>query len=82
MLDRRTWETCPIDCTESLGNIYGNRSQTCRSKDKTYRDAQLGELVHFIAVEHAGEKHEEGETVAEWQPPRASGYEATTSPWG
>jgi hypothetical protein len=28
MLDRRTGETHPIDCTESLGNIYGNGSQT------------------------------------------------------
>jgi hypothetical protein len=36
---------------EALGNIYGNRSQICRSKDKTYRDVQLRELVHSIAVE-------------------------------
>jgi hypothetical protein len=41
MLDRRTWETHLIDCTESLDNIYGNRSQICRPKGKTYRDAQL-----------------------------------------
>jgi hypothetical protein len=45
---------------------------------KTYRDAQLGELVHSIAVEHVseyevvcgskpvGEKCEEGETATEW----------------
>jgi hypothetical protein len=42
MLNRRIWEACPIDCTEALGNIYGNRSQTCRPKGKTYRDAKLG----------------------------------------
>jgi hypothetical protein len=77
MLDWRTWETRPIDYTESLGNIYGNRSQTCHPSDKTYIDAQLGELVHFIMVEHvpehkviygsepAGEKHGEDETAAE-----------------
>jgi hypothetical protein len=57
MLDRRTWETCPIDCTEGLDNIYGNRSQTCHPKGKTYKYAQLGEPVHSIAVEHAL-KHE------------------------
>jgi hypothetical protein len=46
-------------------------------KGKTYRYAQLGELVHSIVVEHASEheiiygskpvreKHEEGEIVAE-----------------
>jgi hypothetical protein len=73
--------TRPIDCKESLGNIYKNESQTCRPKGKTYRDAQLGELVHSIAVEHAqehkvicgseptGEKCGEDETAAEWQPP-------------
>jgi hypothetical protein len=77
MLDRRMWEACPIDCTEGLGNIYGNKSQTCHPKGKTYRYAQLGELVRFVAVEHAlehevicgskpaGEKHGEGETTAE-----------------
>jgi hypothetical protein len=53
MLDRRTGETHPIDCTKSLGNIYGNGSQTGCPKGKTYRDAQLGELVHSVAVEHA-----------------------------
>jgi hypothetical protein len=77
MLDQRTGETCQIDCTKLLGNIYGNRSETCRPKGKTYRDAQLGELVYSVAVEHApehkviygsksaGEKRREGETVAE-----------------
>jgi hypothetical protein len=76
MLNRRTWETCLIDWTETLGNIYGNKSQTCRLKGKTYRDAQLEELIHSVMVEHAskhevvcgrnpaGEKHEEGETTA------------------
>jgi hypothetical protein len=39
MLNRRIWEACPIDCTEALGNIYRNRSQTCHPKGKTYRDA-------------------------------------------
>jgi hypothetical protein len=24
MLNQRTWEACPIDYTEALGNIYGN----------------------------------------------------------
>jgi hypothetical protein len=76
MLDRRTREACPINCTESLGNIYENGSQTYRPKGKTYRYAQLGELVHSIMVDHAlehevicgskpaGEKHEECETAA------------------
>jgi hypothetical protein len=60
-----------------LGNIYGNKSQTCHPKSKTYRYAQLRELVHSIVVEHtleneviygsksAGEKHREGETAIE-----------------
>jgi hypothetical protein len=77
MLDRRTWEACSIDCTEGLGNIYGDGSQTCHLKSKTYIYAQLRELVHSIVIEHAlehevicgskpaGEKHREGETVAE-----------------
>jgi hypothetical protein len=77
MLNRRIWEACPIDCTETQGNIYGNGSQTCRSKGKTYRDTQLGELVHFVEVEHTpehevicgsepiGERCREGETVVE-----------------
>jgi hypothetical protein len=70
---------------ETLGNIYGNRSQACRLKGKTYKDAQLGELVHSITVEHAlehgvtyrgepvGEKRGEEETSTERQPPCASG---------
>jgi hypothetical protein len=55
MLDQRIGKTRLINCTESLSNIYGNGSQTCRPKGKTYRDGQLGELVHSIAVEHAPE---------------------------
>jgi hypothetical protein len=94
MLDRRTWEACPIDCTEGLGNIYGNRSQTCHSKGKIYIYAQLGELVRSVTVEHApehkvtcgsepaGEKHGEGETAVERQPPRVSRCEVATSSWG
>jgi hypothetical protein len=77
MLVQRTWEVCPIDCTECLGNIYRNGSQTCRPKGKTYRYTQLGELVHSDAVEHApehevsygsepvGEKRGESEITAE-----------------
>jgi hypothetical protein len=80
-----------IDCTEALGNIYGNESQTCHLGGKTYRDAQLKELVHSVAVDHmpehevtclsepAGEKRGEGETAAGRQPSRASGCEAATS---
>jgi hypothetical protein len=83
MLNQRSWEECLIDCTEGLGNIYGNESQIYRSKGKTYRYTQLGELVHSITVEHMpeheviygskpiGENLEEGETVTERQPPRA-----------
>jgi hypothetical protein len=44
MLDQGTRETHPIDCTESLGNIYKNVFQTCHPKGKTYRDAQLEDL--------------------------------------
>jgi hypothetical protein len=85
---------CPIDCTDDLGNIYGNRSQTYRLKGKTYRYAQLGELVRSVAVEHApeqevicgskltGEKHGEGEAAAKRQPPQVSGCEAATSSRG
>jgi hypothetical protein len=70
---------------ETLDNIYGNRSQACHPKGKTYRDAQLGKLVHSVMVERApehgvtyrgesiGEKRGEGETSAERQPPYASG---------
>jgi hypothetical protein len=62
---------------EVLSNIYGNGSQTCHPKGKTYRDAQLEELIHSIAVEHtpehevicgskpAGKKHGECETAIE-----------------
>jgi hypothetical protein len=91
MLSRRTWKACPIDCTEALGNIYGKGSQTYHPNGKTYRDAQLGELVHSVALEHAldhevvcgsepaGEKRGEGETATKQQPPRASDCEAATS---
>jgi hypothetical protein len=91
MLDQRTWEACLIDCMEGLGNIYGNRSQTCHPKGKTYRYAQLRELLHSVTIEHAlehevirgskpvGEKHGEGETAMERQLPRASGCEAAMS---
>jgi hypothetical protein len=41
MLNRRIWEACPIDCTKALGNKYGNISQTCHPKSKTYSGAQL-----------------------------------------
>jgi hypothetical protein len=62
---------------ETLGNIYMNKSQACHPKGKTYRDAQPGELVHFITVkrtpehgvayrgEPVGEKRGEGETSTE-----------------
>jgi hypothetical protein len=75
---------------ENLGQHIRERIQTCHPKGKTYRDAQLGELVHSIAVEQLPE-HElacgsepawergEGEVVAEQQPPQASGCEAATS---
>jgi hypothetical protein len=83
-----------IDCMKTLGNIYRNGSQACRPKGKIYRDVQLGELVHSIAVDHmlepevacwsepVGEKRGEDETAAGCQPPRASSCEATTSSWG
>jgi hypothetical protein len=79
---------------EGLRNIYGNVSQTCHPKGKTYIYTQLGELVHSITVEHtpehkiicgsklAVEKHREGETTVERYPPRASGCEVATSSWG
>jgi hypothetical protein len=78
---------------EGLGNIYRNKSQTCCPKDKPYRYAWLRELVHST-VEHTseheficrskptGDKHKEGETAAERQPPLASGCEVVTSSWG
>jgi hypothetical protein len=67
--------------------------QTCHPKGKTYRDAQLGELVHSIVVEQLPEhklvcgsepawERREGEAVAEHQPPRASGCEAAISSRG
>jgi hypothetical protein len=34
ILNRRTWEACPIDCADGLGNIYMNESQTCRPRVK------------------------------------------------
>jgi hypothetical protein len=55
----------------------GMDPQTCHLKGKTYRDAPLGELVHFVIVEDslehdvvcgskpAQEKHEEGKTATE-----------------
>jgi hypothetical protein len=60
----------------NLGNIYRNGFQTCHPKGKTYRDAQLGELIHSIAVEQLSEhelicgsepawEHEDGEAIAE-----------------
>jgi hypothetical protein len=94
MLDRRTWEAYPIDYTEGLGNIYGSGSLTCRLKEKTYRDAQLGEHIHSVMVEHvpehkviygsepAGEKHRECKTIAEWHLPQASDCEAAMSSRG
>jgi hypothetical protein len=81
----------PINCAEALGNIYGNGSQACHLKGKTYRDAQLGELVHSDTVEHTlehevicgnepvGEKCGEGETAGAQQLCQASGCEAATS---
>jgi hypothetical protein len=94
MLDWRTWDACSIDSMKALGNIYGHESQICHLKGKTYRDAQLGELVHSEAVEHApkleviygsepaGEKRGEGKTAAERQPSQASGCEAAMSSKG
>jgi hypothetical protein len=78
---------------ENLVQHIRERIQTCHLKGKTYRDAQLGELVHSVAVEQLPD-HElacgselswecgEGEAVAEQQPPRASGCEAATSSRG
>jgi hypothetical protein len=77
----------------NLGQYIRERIQTCHPKGKTYRDAQLGEFVHSVAVEQLPE-HEltcgsepawergEGEAVAEQQPPQASGYEAVMLSWG
>jgi hypothetical protein len=77
----------------NLGQHILEQIQTCHPKGKTYRDAQLGELVHSITVKQLSE-HElscgsehvwergEGEAVAEQQPPRASDCEAITTSWG
>jgi hypothetical protein len=78
---------------ETLGNIYENGSGHVSRRVKTYRDAQLGELVHSVVVEQLPEnelvcgsepawEHEECEVVAEQQPPRDSGCEAATSSRG
>jgi hypothetical protein len=76
----------------NLGQHIREWIQTCHPKGKTYKDVQLEEFVHFIAVEQLLE-HElacgsepawecrEGEAVAEQQPPRALGCEAATSSW-
>jgi hypothetical protein len=61
----RTWEACPIDCMKALGNIYGNRSQICRPKGKTYKDAQLGELAQSIPS-HLKERTRRGEASRRW----------------
>jgi hypothetical protein len=70
---------------EILGNIYGSISQPYHPKGKTYRDAQIGELVHSVMIEHAleygvayrgepvGEKRGEGEISTERQPPCPQG---------
>jgi hypothetical protein len=77
---------------ENLGQHIREQIQTCHPNGKTYKDAQLRELAHSVAVEQLPE-HElgcgsepawergEGEAVAEQQPPRASGCEATMSSW-
>jgi hypothetical protein len=77
----------------NLGQHIREQIQTCHPKGKTYRDAQLGELVHSVVVEQLPEyelacesepawERGEGEAVAEQQPPRASGCEAATSSRG
>jgi hypothetical protein len=78
---------------ETLGNIYGNGSRYVTPNGKTYRDAQLRELIHSITIEQLLE-HEltcgsepacergEGEAIAEQQQPRASCCEAATSSRG
>jgi hypothetical protein len=77
----------------NLGQYIREQMQICHQKGKTYRDAQLGELVHSVAVEQLSE-HElacgsepvwergEDEIVAEQQPHRALACEATTSSRG
>jgi hypothetical protein len=78
---------------ENLGQHIRERIYTCHPDGKTYRDAQLGELVHSVAVEQLPE-HElacgsepawergEDEAVIEQQPPRVSGCEAAMSSRG
>jgi hypothetical protein len=77
---------------ENLEQHIRERIQTCHPKGKTYRDTQLGEIVHSVVVEQLSEhklaygsepawEHGEGEAVAEQHPPRASGCEATTPSW-
>jgi hypothetical protein len=65
---------------ENLGQHIREWIQTCQPKGKTYRNAQLVELVHSVTVKQLPE-HElacgsepawergEGEVVAEQQPP-------------
>jgi hypothetical protein len=65
---------------ENLVQHIRERIQTYHLKGKTYKDAQLGDLIHSVAVEQLSE-HElacgsepawergEGEAVAEQQPP-------------
>jgi hypothetical protein len=80
-------ECMPNLLYENLGEDMRERIQTRHLKGKTYRDAQLGELIHSVAVEQLLE-HElawergEGEAVAEQQPPRASACEAAMSSRG
>jgi hypothetical protein len=74
----------------NFGQHIRERIQTCHPKGKTYRDAQLGGIVHSVAVEQLPE-HElvceseptwergEGEAVTEQQSPRASVCEAAMS---
>jgi hypothetical protein len=73
--------------------IYTEQIQTCHLKGKTYRDAQLRELVHSVMVKQLpkhklacvsepGWKREEAEAIAEQQLPQASGCEAAMSSRG
>jgi hypothetical protein len=77
----------------NLGQHIRKQIQTCHPKGKTYKDAQLGELVHSVMVEQLPEhqlaygseptwERGEGEAVATQQPPRASSCEATLSSRG
>jgi hypothetical protein len=77
---------------ETLGNIYGDGSRHVTRRVKL-TDTQLRERVHSATVEQLPEhelacgsepawEHGEGEAVAEQQPPRASGCEATMSSRG